>query len=127
MWLILSANPSWLQAAAESPPPMIVVASVSASAFATAIVPLASVGFSNTPIGPFQTTVLASLAAVAKSSCVLGPISRPSLSAGILVESTYSTAISASIGLGKPSATAVSIGRRSFLPSFSALAIISLQ
>ena len=38
---------------------MIVVASVSASAFATAIVPAASVGFSNTPIGPFHTTVFA--------------------------------------------------------------------
>ena len=33
MWLILSPKPSWLTAAAESPPPMIVVASVSASDF----------------------------------------------------------------------------------------------
>lgn len=32
MCVILSANPNWLTAAAESPPPMIVVASVSAKA-----------------------------------------------------------------------------------------------
>ena len=48
IWLILSAKPNWLTAAAESPPPMMVVASVSANAFATAIVPAAKVGFSNT-------------------------------------------------------------------------------
>ena len=106
---------------------MIVVASVSASAFATAIVPFASVGFSNTPIGPFQTTVFADLTASPKRACVFVPISRPSLSAGILSESTTSTSIGASIGSGKPAATVVSIGRRSFLPSFSAFAIISLQ
>src|SRR5699024_11198276 len=49
MWLILSPNPSWLTAAAESPPPIMVVASVSARALATAIVPFARTGFSNTP------------------------------------------------------------------------------
>jgi hypothetical protein len=32
MCVILSANPNWLTAAAESPPPIIVVASVSAKA-----------------------------------------------------------------------------------------------
>jgi len=46
---------------------MIVVASVSARALATAIVPFARVGFSNTPIGPFHTTVLADLTASANS------------------------------------------------------------
>ena len=62
---ILSAKPSVVTAAAESPPPIIVVPSASASAFATAIVPLANIGFSNTPIGPFQITVLADLTASA--------------------------------------------------------------
>ena len=60
---------------------MMVVASVSAIAFATAFVPCASCGFSKTPIGPFQTTVFALFTTEAKSSCVLGPMSRPSLSA----------------------------------------------
>ena len=45
IWDILSANPSWFTAAALSPPPIIVVASVSAKAFATAIVPFARIGF----------------------------------------------------------------------------------
>ena len=45
MWVILSPNPSVLTAAAESPPPIIVVAEVSASDLATAIVPAARVGF----------------------------------------------------------------------------------
>ena len=67
---------------------MMVVASVSARAFATAIVPFARTGFSNTPIGPFQTTVLAVLAASANSSADFGPISRPILSAGIFSTST---------------------------------------
>ena len=42
--LLYTSNPNWFTAAAESPPPMIVVASVSAKAFATAMVPAASVG-----------------------------------------------------------------------------------
>lgn len=62
--VILSPKPRLLTAAAESPPPIIVVASVSyANSSATAIVPLAKLGNSNTPIGPFHTTVLASLRA----------------------------------------------------------------
>ena len=57
--------------AAESPPPMMVVApSASAIAFATAMVPPAKMGFSNTPIGPFQMTVLAPLIACAYSARV---------------------------------------------------------
>ena len=56
-------NMFYLTAAAESPPPIIVVASISASACATAIVPLAKFDISNTPIGPFHTTVFALLIA----------------------------------------------------------------
>ena len=44
---------------------VIVVASVSANDCATAIVPFARIGFSNTPIGPFHTTVFADLTASA--------------------------------------------------------------
>ena len=127
MWLILSAKPSWLTAAAESPPPMMVVASVSARALATAMVPAASVGFSNTPMGPFHTTVLALFAASANSFAVSGPISRPILSSGISEAGTTVTSTGPSMGFGNADATAASTGRRSFLPSFSAFSIISLQ
>mgnify|MGYP007102285146 CR=1 FL=1 len=88
MWLILSAKPSWFTAAAESPPPMMVVASVSARAFATAIVPFARTGFYEYTIGPIPNNSLAVLAASANSSADFGPISRPILSAGIFSTST---------------------------------------
>ena len=41
IWVILSAKPNFSIAAAESPPPMIEIAPESATAVATAIVPLA--------------------------------------------------------------------------------------
>ena len=47
------------------------------------MVPAARVGFSNTPIGPFHTTVFALFTASAYMAAVLGPISQPSLSAGM--------------------------------------------
>ena len=61
-WLIVASSPICSTAAAESPPPTIVVAPravASAIASATARVPASNGGVSNTPIGPFQTTVLA--------------------------------------------------------------------
>ena len=58
-WLTCSAKPSCSTAAALSPPPMMLVASPSAIAWATALVPASKGGISNTPIGPFHTTVLA--------------------------------------------------------------------
>ncbi|SJT91018.1 Uncharacterised protein [Clostridioides difficile] len=72
-----------LTAAAESPPPIIVVAFESAIALATAIVPLLKFSNSNTPIGPFQITVLASLIALAYTVSVFGPISNPMFPVGI--------------------------------------------
>ena len=82
---ILSAKPSCFTAAALSPPPIMVVhlPYTSASACATAIVPLASVGFSKTPIGPFQTTALAPATFSAYSLRVFSPISIPIMSAGL--------------------------------------------
>ena len=91
------------------------------------MVPFARVGFSNTPMGPFQTTVLAFLAASANRARVFSPISRPILSAGMASEGTVSTAMSPSMGSGKEAATTVSMGSRSLTPLASALAIISLQ
>ena len=52
--------PAFFTAAIESPPPMIVVPFTAATACATALVPAANASISNTPIGPFQTTVFAS-------------------------------------------------------------------
>ena len=106
---------------------MIVVASVSAKALATAIVPAARQGFSETPIGPFHTTVLAFLTASANNSRVLGPISSPSLSSGIAFVGTIIVSISASIGFGNPSAATVSIGSNNFFPNSSAFFIMSRQ
>ena len=59
MWLMRSATPAFVTAAIESPPPMIVVPVTPATASATALVPFANASISNTPIGPFQTTVFA--------------------------------------------------------------------
>src|SRR6185437_7216012 len=61
-WLIVRSRPNSATAAAESPPPTIVVAPCCvafAIASATARVPASKGLCSNTPIGPFQTTVLA--------------------------------------------------------------------
>ena len=70
MWLKPpSSRPRVRTDAAESPPPTTVkepfsfVAAIMASA--TALVPSAKFGNSNTPIGPFQNTVLESLMASA--------------------------------------------------------------
>src|SRR5262249_40693780 len=52
-WVMQSPSPSWLIAASESPPPTTLVAELSATARATAAVPPANAGISNTPIGPF--------------------------------------------------------------------------
>src|SRR5262249_32298720 len=52
-WVMRSARPICVIAATLSPPPTIVVALLSASAFATASVPSAKGFISNAPIGPF--------------------------------------------------------------------------
>ena len=60
MCVMRSATPAFSIAAIESPPPTMVVPFTSATACATPIVPCANASISNTPIGPFQTTVFAS-------------------------------------------------------------------
>ena len=57
MWVIWSSRPNCASAAAESPPPTTVTASVAATASATARVPAANGASSKAPIGPFQNTV----------------------------------------------------------------------
>src|SRR6266849_6252740 len=59
---ILPATPDWWTAATESPPPTMEVAPLvvaAATALATSRVPFAKAGISKTPMGPFQTMVLA--------------------------------------------------------------------
>src|SRR5262249_19379704 len=77
MCVMRSARPAFFSAAIESPPPTIVVPLTDATAAATAFVPLANASISNTPIGPFQTTVFASLMNDAYAALVSGPISTP--------------------------------------------------
>ncbi|KVI11188.1 hypothetical protein Ccrd_010401, partial [Cynara cardunculus var. scolymus] len=55
MWLIASATPIFSTAATESPPPMIIVTPFPPKRTS---VPSANLSNSNTPIGPFQITVL---------------------------------------------------------------------
>lgn len=63
--VILPAIPSCVTASAVNPPPVTVVALRSASAVAMVVIPLENCGISNTPTGPFHTTVRHFL-----SSCV---------------------------------------------------------
>src|SRR5882724_563702 len=80
MWEILLETPDWWTAATESPPPTMEVApAVVAAATALAIsrVPLAKPGISNTPIGPFQTMVLALAISATYVAAVFGPMSSP--------------------------------------------------
>src|SRR5688572_1029641 len=75
MCVMRSVTPAFFTAAIESPPPMMVVPLTSATAFATAIVPRAKSSISNTPIGPFHTSVFASRTAAAYALIVSGPMS----------------------------------------------------
>src|SRR6476646_2265885 len=78
-------------AATESPPPTMDVAPMlvaTATALAISSVPLAKAGISKTPMGPFQTMVLALAISAANEAMVLGPISRPIWSAGVAETST---------------------------------------
>ena len=110
-------------ALALSPPPTTVTPGHSAIAAATASVPLANFGNSNTPMGPFQITVPALFTASPKSFCVSGPMSRPCQPAGMAGAAT--TLLSASAA--NLSATTTSTGSSSFTPDSSALASMFLQ
>ena len=86
-----------------------------------ASVPAAKAGNSNTPIGPFQTTVPAPLTAFVNNLMVSGPISRPIQSAGIALVGTTLRAQSAA----NWSPAMVSTGSSSFTPRSFAFWIIS--
>src|SRR5262249_17367420 len=96
MWLnAVSGNCSCRTAAAESPPPTTASPGTRLMASATALVPPAKAGNSNTPIGPFQNTVPASASLAANKSQVAGPMSRPIRSAGKSETGTVSWSASA--------------------------------
>ena len=101
--------------------PMIVTAPLSASALAMAFVPVAKVGNSKTPMGPFHTIVPAPLVAAQKSSTVLGPMSMPIISAGMCIASTTWGSASAANSV----AATVSTGSRNLTPFCFAFSIIS--
>merc|ERR1719261_364034 len=96
---ILSARPAFSTAATESPPPMIVMQPLevrSASVSQIANVPLAKASISNTPMGPFQITVLQSANLLWISSVALGPLSRPIQPSGMASWATTCVLASAS-------------------------------
>src|SRR5262249_30445487 len=69
--------------ATAPPPPTAEPTGRRAPARAGATVPAANGGFSNTPIGPFHTTVRAVLRVLANRSAVRGPMSSPICPSGI--------------------------------------------
>ena len=122
MNVICSARSNLFTAATLSPPPMMVSASaLAATASATAFVPASNAFISNTPMGPFQNTVLAWATASAYSFAVSGPMSRPIISPGI--PSTETVSVSASSA--KRSAHTTSTGSSSCTPRSSAFAIMA--
>ena len=107
----------------ESPPPTMLVAPASvasATAFATASVPLANSSHSNTPIGPFQMIVFAPFSASTYASDVFGPLSSACQPFSTLSTSTTfvlpSEANFASSASGNMFATATSSGRMTLTP-----------
>ena len=124
----VSSNPRMRTAAAESPPPTTDSPETSVRACAIARVPFANFSISNTPIGPFQNTVLASAISLAKLIADSGPMSRPSPLAPNAVFS-ISSAFVTSISASAPNllATTMSLGRITSTPSCSALVKYSRQ
>ena len=116
MWLIRLPRPAWFTAATLSPPPITVVASSSASFKAMAFVPFAKLGISNTPMGPFHTTVFAPSNALENSSMVFGPMSKPIQPSGMLPSTTFDSA-----SLLNSFATTVSIGSKILSPACSSI------
>src|SRR5918992_1325984 len=118
-WSTASSKPSLRMAATLSPPPTTVNASAPATAWATPRVPRANGSSSNTPIGPFQNTVLASARTRVNSSTVRGPMSNPLRPGGIRSAGTVRCRASAEAS----SAATTSSGRRMGTPRSSAFFI----
>ena len=90
-WVKSDALQNFLAALTESPPPITDVAPflvASTTAFRTAFVPWANLGFSKAPTGPFINIVLEVLITSSKAFWVSGPASTPSNPSGILFTGT---------------------------------------
>src|SRR5262245_3193152 len=107
-WSMRSASPKRRTAAALSPPPTTVNPRHAATAFATARVPAANGATSNTPMGPFHSSIAAPPMSSAKAPAVSGPMSRPLRPAGIAYAATTRASASSLIS----SATTTSVGIR---------------
>mmetsp|Transcript_22827 Transcript_22827/g.58112 ORF Transcript_22827/g.58112 Transcript_22827/m.58112 type:complete len:313 (-) Transcript_22827:909-1847(-) len=119
-WEILEATPACSAAATESPPPMMVVQPWGvrpARVLAMEMVPVANLGNSNTPMGPFHTTVLASFSASLKVLMESGPMSRPIQPSGMeSMLTVLELALASNL-----SATTTSVGSSSCTPFFLAI------
>ena len=117
MCVIRPATPARVTADTESPPPTMVVPFTAATASATALVPASNGGVSNTPIGPFHTTVFAPASRSQKTFTVAGPMSSP-------IRSPIDGSPIASVAVGTPasirSATTWSVGSASRTPRVAA-------
>jgi hypothetical protein len=82
-------------------------------------VPSANAPTSNTPIGPFQNTVFASLRAAANAAADSGPMSRPRASDGIF-EAGTTEGSGARSSDGNAVSTTMSVGSRISTPRSSA-------
>eukprot|EP01136_Pigoraptor_vietnamica_P001849 Opistho-1_new@29015 len=109
-------------AASVSPPPAMLKAGEWAIAAASVRVPPANWSYSNTPIGPFQTTVPARAMMPASSAAVRGPMSRirssgrtsvaVTLLARAMAENSSATTTSIGIGTAAPRAFIMSMMAR---------------
>ena len=117
----LSERPILSIAAAESPPPIIVIASDSDSILAIVSVPVANCSNSDNPKGPFHTTVFAFCNSSTYILIVSGPISNPSHPSGISLNFTTLLSVSGLNSLP----TFVSTGNINLTPFSFAFFIIS--
>ena len=101
------------------------MAEESAKASATSLVPLAKQSISNTPIGPFHRTVLASLMMAENSSMALSPMSMAMPPSGTLPPSAKGAVQKVSAPSSNFMATRTSAGSRNFTPLALAAARIS--
>ena len=124
-WVNLSASFSSSTAATESPPPTITVApswARLARKRAMARVPSPKVGTSNTPSGPFQTTVLRRLERLLERLVEAGPTSTADQELGILWAGTILCSAPRVTSL----ATTMSVGSRNWTPLLSAVSRMRL-
>src|SRR6476660_1601181 len=119
-----SVRPSSFSARIESAPPTTENPSAPATASATALVPAAKRGHSNTPMGPFQKMVFARKSSAPKRSRVSGPMSRPSQPSGSSSNELTVDAASASNAAAATTSVGSTTSKSSAFSSRSSSAIL---